>query len=520
MMRRRSTGRVDEVAFADVAMAILGPIVLIMTISLVIAARTAAQTECEVLDEAAVTEGALQLTDWVGRIGGEIAARRELMQRQCGHRSRPVEGRLDGDSVPLPVAGLCQGSRDAVLAGAGMDLDGLRRLVADRDLVNAEMALCAGRTPDAPCRSLASADVAAYVDEIRQFRDALVDDTRRLHTMASARCGLSGSDRVEPASVLILPQSLTGLCPVELDKLMASAGVSRQALLRQVALRDDALKTVQACVAMLPQGHCETLSDSGVNTAVGALKGWYGQADEEVQAYGKWIDLNCPQSVVETPAEPSFRPPPLAGLCYPDAVRVLSHSGIDLAALRTIEGRRRARSALLVTCAARQPETIDERERQFEFKQCSTTPKIPDAAPEQDMPRSDVATQFDELAQRLAKKLADGAYNRVDILGHTDDWRVGDRGCAENGARNNVQLSFVRAEWFRNGLIDAFQRAPNRYGDIVARLNARTLRIYAIGVGPQEPLPRELGEEDADYRKRNRRIELRLVQDRRPGDGR
>ncbi|HYH23060.1 MAG TPA: hypothetical protein VD995_30985 [Azospirillum sp.] len=519
-MRRRSTGRVDEVAFADVAMAILGPIVLIMTISLMIAAKTSAQSECTVVAEPLLDEKAQAAREWSERIRGEIEERRHLLAMRCGRTSVPLDRTPGDDVVPLPLAGLCRPSRDAVLARAGVDMDGLRRLAADRDLVNAEMALCAGTAPEPTCRTLRSADVAAYVDELRQFRSAIVLEARQLREIAWTRCGLSVADRVDPAPVLVLPQSLTDVCPVELGKLMASAGVSRQDLLLQVALRDAALRGMKACVAMLPQGRCDPLADGGTDTVARALKAWHADAEREVRAYDAWIGRNCPQPIPEVDTEPSFRPAPLAGLCHPDAEQVMAKTGVGLAALLAVEGRRRARAALLSTCVARQPETFGDRDKQFEFKKCSTMPKVPDLVPEREMPKADVEARFDELARETADKLAKRFYNRVDILGHTDDVAVGEKGCAENGARDNVQLSLLRADWFRQGLIAAFKRAPEKYGDILARQNARELRIYPIGVGEQEPLSREPGEDEGAFRRRNRRIEVRLVHNEPPGDGR
>ena len=122
--------------------------------------------------------------------------------------------------------------------------------------------------------------------------------------------------------------------------------------------------------------------------------------------------------------------------------------------------------------------------------------------------RSEINRFFDNLMAKVAERLRQRQYNRIDIFGHSDQRQISQvRGC--EGVFDNDRLSSLRAHRFRDEMVLALREGG--FDDIEERLDRGQLRIYAIGVGSAEPKipdPRAPG----DFAK-NRRIELRLVRD-------
>ena len=99
---------------------------------------------------------------------------------------------------------------------------------------------------------------------------------------------------------------------------------------------------------------------------------------------------------------------------------------------------------------------------------------------------TELSDHFLERATWVIQNLARGDYNRVDILGHTDD-QAFKEGAVCNGARNNEELSALRALRYRQLLIDAIGVLAPTSTD--ARLLLRALRRRAARVGGAQPFP-------------------------------
>jgi len=512
-MRRRGSGRIDEVAFADVAMATLGPIVLLMLVFMGIAAKTLAETPCERPEPEQVAALGETLKQWTEDLRGEVDGRRRIIAQRCERIPAPAVPVRGASGVPEPLANVCEPRRKEVFAAAGLDPEEVAGLMAARDLVSAEMALCLGQTQAPPCWRPRSAEVASLRDQLAAFSQKIRRDDLRLRDAARERCGTT-PPAASAASMLILPTGFAGMCAVDMDSLMATAGLDRETLMRQIASRDAAIETLHQCVGMLSSGACRTLRENEVAATATALKGWLDDTLARNGEDDQRIKRECPTTIAPREAEVTFLPAVLGGICAPDVARVLAAASVDSATLRHAEGARRARLEVLRACTP--PESSTARLPALEFQECSANPVMPSATGGKS--KVTVPEYFDGLAAKVAAELGRAHYNRIDIFGHTDDRELKDtcrrylndrHGVAD---ASNPLLSSLRAHRVRDELIAALNRRRD-YAPIVKRIDDRDLRIYAIGVGAAEPDPTGQGRSGEDRQRHNRRMELRFVRD-------
>lgn len=116
MSRRSRRGWMTEIAFADVAMAMLGPILLLLVVFIVHSVRNETNS-CGDLPAAEVAERAAEVRAWMESMRTGIRLDEERLRRDCPvARLAPADG---PGVLPAAVAGLCGAPRSAVLRAAG-----------------------------------------------------------------------------------------------------------------------------------------------------------------------------------------------------------------------------------------------------------------------------------------------------------------------------------------------------------------------------------------------------------------
>lgn len=399
MQRRRSW--TTDVAFADVAMAVLGPVLLLLVLFVLYSVRETRPPACTILDDAAIGAAGTALSAWAAE------TRRDLedatLEQSCGP-APPIPAGMTG-MTPAVLSGLCQPTADAVTAAAGLDRQKVQDLSARRSARERHASTCLASLRDNSCRHLepaarrtAASDLSVWMQRTQSLTDRSVERMRRD-------------------------------CPVI---------------------------------------------------------------------------LGAPARDVPPPAIP----PALAGLCLADRTAVLAAAGTIPAEVEAVERAQRESLARLRVCEP-SVDRVEVKQEQLQFATCSTL--FLDPATQQPMDPEAIGAFFQTLAGEVANRLSGGAYNRIDIFGHTDNRPF--TGTCE-GAQDNPALSSLRAHAFRRELEAAIRRDP-AFAALAQRLDQGRLRIYAIGVGAAEPVvPNAQSERDHAI---NRRIELRFATDQRPG---
>lgn len=449
-MARRDRERLGQVAFADLAMAALGPFAALMIIFLV-AAGAAQEKDCKHANAAEEKQLVEDVRVWLDRRAEASDADLEKIRQslrlgmgRCARQALPEAPSLTvGDVVPEPLTTYCPSVVRRVRAQAG---DGERPIDGStvRDDERAvQVVLEALRSPP-------PGDGLDHVVDVLRGRPAAIITVQRLVHAA-----------------------------------------------------------LNACLSDPP---CEDADADARERLVQALRAWSARRERETSADLALLrQQQCPERVDPTPRgnpqRPHVVPGLLAGYCSATVDAILDDMGDELA---RVEAERAATRTAVRSCLAQSPEIIKVSSKQLEFLSCKTDFQEREGSGR--MPDSAARAFFNDSADDVAAKVAEGRFNRIDIFGHTDQRPV--RGqCA--GARDNAHLSSLRAHEFRKWLLEAMQRGGDAPADttaLAARLASDEVRVYAIGVGDAQPIVRD-ATTNAEHAQ-NRRIELRLVRDR------
>ena len=296
---------------------------------------------------------------------------------------------------------------------------------------------------------------------------------------------------------------LRGVCAKQADAIMADAGLTTEAVAG--ILSDEALIDAALARCPIPEARCEAATADRISALARELRVWWTAERNDLAETERFLDDAC-KGWSEGPDAPpgGARPARLARRAMSaDATRVVTDAGLDDEALRALS-RDRARAALALKRCIPKQESITVSEGQLKFEQCSA-----------EINRG--ADFFAEKAKEIEAAVQRGKYNRVDIFGHSDSRtfksclvKVHWDGYSDSDfvIHDNVTLSLLRADAFLGYLRAAIRGRPD-LKDLEARLEDRSLRFYAIGVGSAEPKATD---------DESRRIEIRLVNDHRsPG---
>lgn len=221
-MARRNRDWMTDIAFADVAMALLGPILLLLVVFVLYAAKESKPPECRGLSPAEITSSANALRGWLDQAKIRVQRLSTDVALRCGDASRAIatgDTKTPGE-LPAVLAGLCVPSVTAVLAEAKVTRADFDTLAAERQQAELRLAQCTD------CRRLTDqerrAAAAALTDWLQKTRTSNSEDVVRMQRDCPERLGEPVRDLL-PASP---PPAVAGLCTTDREAVLAHAGVS------------------------------------------------------------------------------------------------------------------------------------------------------------------------------------------------------------------------------------------------------------------------------------------------------
>lgn len=218
MQRRRSW--TTDVAFADVAMAVLGPVLLLLLLFLLYGVRQSTPPACRALDPGGVKTAAAELSAWAKETRALLAG--AALDKRCGPPPLPPAGATG--MTPAVLNGLCQPALDAVLTGAGLERASLQSLSARRAIYDRHAATCLASLRDNECRRLDAAGRTRAASELsawlRQTQSLTARSRERMQRDCRTVLEAAPTDIPPPA----VPPALVGLCAPDRDAVVTGAG--------------------------------------------------------------------------------------------------------------------------------------------------------------------------------------------------------------------------------------------------------------------------------------------------------
>jgi hypothetical protein len=551
-MRRHSTDRPDEIAYADVAMAVLGPIMVLMFVFAVQAGTQDASEGCTDVS-AAANESEFQtlvadLDRAVVAIRDENDELRELLgANDCKPDGDPPADPPSGQEAAArfaPLAELCGPTRKAVIEQSQeIDWTDLPEFFGEHAGLQDAVRICLAGTGQEPCRQLDASDREETADLLTSWQPEAKRDVKTLSKELDDRdCPNEAGGESWRAE----PPSLVGVCPADKAAVAEQAGTDLDTLRRLASNRERLQSRLASCIEAEDRGkgpkeaeNCRQLANDERRRAARRLDEWFDRLGREIQSLGKRDVLKqCEDSKPRAGEAPrvfdqiaGLRPvfENLSDLCPDDRTAVL-----DLAELEAAEVRDRTIAyARAMECRAKTREFTTERLKQVEFVECQPTIAWSQMDENQNQ-------HFRRVVRTMQKRLeANPGINRIDIIGRTDlTWggaclerlqlpkfdntrveflpkvtvRAGPPQSQVDGDTRNMLLSTYRAIVYRKHLFEALAKAG--LADLLRR---RDVRIYAIGAGIDQPafvtVPK--GGDDPDLR----RIDIRFVWENRDEGG-
>ena len=536
-MRRPGQERPDEIAYADVAMAILAPIMLLMVVFAVRAGELEATRGCLVLDgdSEELREKVKDVRAWRTATLERIDQLTSQIARHCPYRTDDLE------PEPLPVraepiaiealVGLCRATRQEVLDGADLDENEIRVLQARSVRVEAAVASCLGDQKEGECRRPEGEERLDLVAELRAWTRTIPLESQALEELVETAC----PDLASPALAASYgpPLPLAGLCPDERDSVIGDAGLEAATIERVSERWRRARAGAAACLPefiLQTEGDCPPLSEGDRAQRVESLQAWYATLQSRV------VDLRrkaaapvCAglsasarsDSLLDDTAR--LEPIALSGLCPRQQQSLAASASIDLDRLRALSAEFVATSERVESCMQQTTEVVTKRHTVVNFASCQVRFEFAD-------PTIDEDKHFEGIARDVVKTLErNTTMNRLDVIGRSDGSPPYDNcrrvllprilgSTGEYPVRRapfasdphdesfNALLSAYRAMIFARKLQQALERIGAR-----EQLKDRGIRIYAIGTGTDQPLFRGGGPGDDDLAQR--RIEIRYAFD-------
>jgi flagellar motor protein MotB len=574
MFKRRGAGggREGDIGLADVAVAVLGPVAFLWIVFQGFAAVNS-ERGCEGLDDVAVSERAEQLKTWHAGQLRELERLDEDLRVSCGAGRPSLAPATSRDEiVPDMLRNVCESDRSKVLGRAGLQSDSLARLAAEREARTATLAACT--KANGGCQTLSTpAERQRRANDLKSW----YEERRKRLTATEAALGQecpqfkAGEPNSRP-SVLPIPPVLADLCGPDRAAVVAAAGIGRGDIDRQEQRIDEAQSAHLACAGPTPTlTGCRTdheLRAEERERLKAELVAWYRElrdrtlADERLLNEKQCLEARAPATYANV-VEPLRR----QKVCPAADASLIARAGLDASEIDRVFAIRSRLDARLRGCVggidpSNGSEAPTKIERSIRFIVCSTQFTVDDKS-QVPMPDRDVRERFEKVARDVLKDLdsATRPYNRIEVRGHTDATPIlGGCPVPLTHVRTNAGLSALRALQFNEELLRAIERlalteasAAASARRMLARLDARfkeiekraetdtaaqqiltrikphregatPLRLYAIGVGSDEPAypTAEYPEckSETDVRKRleckyrfDRRIEFRFVRE-------
>lgn len=255
-MRRTRGGseRSGEMVFADVAMAALGPIALLMVLFMLAAGQKALSPGCTPLDSEAFAERALRLAGWLERTRDEIEIRFADMEAHCPQAMFNREEVARADLLPEFLSTTCLDDREQLLRRNGIDLKALQQLIGLRERTLLALDGCARREGTIPCMQPEESQRQAQVTRFKEWVAALDYEIRDSAEQLRHACDVEqpyalGTGAEQPP---LLPSGSERLC-IDQATLLRNAGITRETLAHKQALRDAMIRELRHCAGKLYQ---------------------------------------------------------------------------------------------------------------------------------------------------------------------------------------------------------------------------------------------------------------------------
>jgi hypothetical protein len=547
MKRRRSQDRPDEIAYADVAMAVLGPILVLMVVFAVQAGNLRANQGCTALDPEDPDQQAefrLKVSETEQTLKQLRAENGELRQtleaRQCQVELPETESLswIEASGRIATLSNVCQPTRSAILAAVpGESRSTIADLFSDNAKLKDALRACAASEGAVACRRPDPGERQGVVDALVEWTGeaddqiATIEDVLEKSECAAAQRAVSDWTAT--------PRPLSGICYDASEGIAEAAGLDLEML--QAKAGRLAWYRTQAAQCLGDGPGCEApLSPDDRRSYAAELVDWEKRLVARTAELVKKADaLNCPDLENGRP-DPVL--PKLAGLspvlretadlCPSHRAAVTDEAGLDALELQRTMRRYVDAMARIERCLRESASFATRRRPEIEFGSCALDMEFASTGQGED-------AYFRDMAQEVSDILSDNEHiNRIDIIGRTDlvppgptcrrilqprligspDTIVPDLvgptvdadGPNAEQARSdsyNMLLSTYRAMVYREKLFDALQQAG--LGDL---LRARNVRIYAIGAGIDEPSFEKIVR--GDPIQELRRIDIRFVHDR------
>ena len=518
---RRSWVTGGEVGLADVAIAILGPIAFLMFIFVATTARNVSHS-CQSLAENELQERAKQLKDWLATEEGSLDALRLARNGACDAVAGNGPPAQPGPALmPRFLAGICGTDFQRIFAKAEIGPDKIEAVNATRSALNRDLLRCLGTSAPGQCASVPDeATGRAMAEHLKQW----VDESKKILIVARSKiselCATAQefeTPRLNGAGVL--PRLFEELCPLDRGNVLARAGISRDELASLAGDLDSAHRTLDACAPGRLELGCKRLQSPGEKAERQALvdkvKEWSQQTGNYLSKEEIALNERCPDVFVRPARVFTLAVTPLEGatVCPGEHANLLQEAGVTQQEMVQLQRRYAELVTKMRECLS--SEIITTTDYSVNFLNCrldyaeigSETPLAADV----------IRERFGDIAKKILNTLASARYkyNRIDVLGHTDDHKINPQKPCEGGAKTNAELSSLRAHRFTNDLKEAIDRLAQFDSSARAlkeRIAAGTLRLYAIGVGEAEPICKPANTDSA--RRKNRRIEFRYAYER------
>ncbi len=212
----------NEIAFADVAMAVLGPILLLLVVFIVLATGN----NCPDLSSDELKRAALGLQQWI--TDTDYEERRAAVHRRCPELLQP-----SGDAgtekaykeVPAPLAGYCPGQWPKIIQAAFLSEEQVMLHAQEVSKVDRAAVICFGGT-EHTCEPVRARDRQRKANELSQWYEdeqrAELEDMKSLERLCTA-----DEKRSQPRATPTDPPLLQGICHEDTEAL---ARMSRRSL--------------------------------------------------------------------------------------------------------------------------------------------------------------------------------------------------------------------------------------------------------------------------------------------------
>lgn len=243
------------------------------------------------------------------------------------------------------------------------------------------------------------------------------------------------------------------------------------------------------------------------------LGDWYRNTQSALGVNRTLISERCdaPALAVDVFSPPDFA----AGLCPEARTAVFDAAGVTHEEVSDLARQYAGVGDSAVNCL-RGSDVVLDASAALWFANCSE--RIVDRISQSPLPAPEIRQALLPLVREIEQTMNSGEYNRLDVLGHTDQRRI-QNACGR--AQDNTELSVLRAVEFRRQLISTIVEEAE-FLELNRRIESGALTLFPIGYGSSLPAHAEdcPGSSSEAQDECDRRIEIRLAFDGQLGHGR